>query len=162
MNRVILFFVTSLIALVLGWGVGSYITYNNTVEAMGKIPASPLIVKSVYDKGEHSVVFSFYNPGTLPLTITSESFIFKPGKETKQKGYEMANIPAHIVLPPMTITLVSLKLKKGTEKLKLGDVVMATLHYVHPLSTDVYTISHRFELGGKNDTFKGKKEGEKK
>ncbi len=149
MNRVSLFFVTSLIALVLGWGIGGYITYNKTIEAVGKIPASPIIVKSVYNREKHSVVFSILNLGTLPLTVVSESFIFKPGKESSQKRYELKNIPTNIPLVPLGITTVALKLKEGTQELKSGDIVMATLHYVHPLSNDVYTVSHKFEYTGK-------------
>ena len=149
MNRVVLFFVTSLLALVLGWGIGGYITYNKTIEAVGKIPASPIIVKSIYDRNNHAVVFSILNMGTLPLTVVSESFIFKPGKESSEKRYEMKNIPASIPLIPLGITTVALKLKEGTQELKSGDIVMATLHYVHPLSKDVYTVSHKFEFTGK-------------
>ena len=50
MNRVVLFFVSSIIAIMLGWGIGSYITYNNTIEAVGKIPGSPIVIGAVYDK----------------------------------------------------------------------------------------------------------------
>ncbi len=149
MNRVVLFFVTSILALVLGWGIGSYIAYNKTIEAVGKIPASPIIVKSVYDKSHHAVVFSILNLGTLPLTVVSESFIFKPGKESSEKRYKMENIPASIPLVPLGVTTVTLKLKKGTQELKSGDIVMATLHYIHPLSEDIYTVSHKFEYTGK-------------
>ena len=149
MNRVILFFVTSLLALVIGWGIGGYITYNKTIEAVGKIPASPIIVKSVYDRSHHAVIFSILNLGTLPLTVVSESFIFKPGKESSEKRYKMENIPASIPLVPLGITTVTLKLKEGTQELKSGDIVMVTLHYIHPLSDDIYTISHKFEYTGK-------------
>ncbi len=149
MNRVFLFFVTSLLALILGWGIGGYITYNKTLDAVGKIPGSPIIIKSAYDKSSHSVIFSILNPGTLPLTVISESFVFKPGKETSEKRYEMKNIPAQVPLIPLGITTVSLKLKEGSQELKAGDIVMATIHYVHPLSDDVYTVSHKFEYTGK-------------
>ncbi|SNZ03263.1 hypothetical protein SAMN06265182_0335 [Persephonella hydrogeniphila] len=149
MNRVFLFFLTSVVAIILGWGVGGYITYNKTIEAVGKIPASPIVVKTVYDRKNHTVVFSVLNTGTLPLTVVSESFVFKPGKESAEKQYKMENIPAHITLIPLGITTVSLKLKKGSQELKSGDIVMATLHYVHPLSDDIYTVSHKFEFTGK-------------
>ncbi len=149
MNRVVFFFISSLLALVLGWGIGGYIAYNKTIDAVGKIPASPIIVKSVYDREKHAVVFSFLNPGTLPLTVIGEDFIFKPGKESKEKNYEIKNIPANIPLVPLGITTVALKLKEGTQELKTGDIVMATIHYIHPLSSDIYTVSHKFEYTGK-------------
>ncbi len=145
MNKTVIFFVTSIIAIFLGWGIGSYITYNNTIEKVGKIPASPIITLAEYDKKTHSVLLSILNPGTTPLTVTSKSFVFKPGKETAEKSYEMTNIPANIILPPLTITAVALNLKKNTNALKTGDVVMSTITYTHPLSKDTYTVSHRFE-----------------
>ena len=149
MNRVLVFFISSLLALLIGWGIGGYITYNNTIDKVGQIPASPIVVKSVYNKEAHAVIYSVYNPGTVPLTVTNQSFIFKPGKETTQKAYEVANIPVNIILPPLTTAIVRMNLKKGTEKLKQGDIILSTLHYVHPLSNDVYTVSHRFEYTGK-------------
>jgi hypothetical protein len=134
-----------LIALILGWGIGSYITYNNTIEKIGKIPGSPIIVSAKYDKENHAVIFSVLNPGTLPLKVVSQSFVFKPGKETSQTEYAIENIPVSIPLIPMGITSVALKLKSGTPELKKGDIVMTTLHYTHPLSKDLYSVTHKFE-----------------
>jgi len=151
MNRVILFLVSSAIAILLGWGTGSYITYNKTMEAVGKIPASPIVVNVSYNKSTHSVIYSMFNPGTLPLTITAQSFIFKPGKETSEKKYSVQNIPVNIPLIPLGITTVSLKLKKGTKELMQGDIVQTTFHYKHPLSTDVYTVTHTFEYEKKEN-----------
>jgi len=147
MNRVVLFFVTSIIAIMLGWGIGGYITYNNTIEAVGKIPASPIIIGAVYDKSAHSVILSVMNPGTLPLTVKEESFTFKPGKQSSQKAYAVENIPVNIPLIPMGITTVAIKLKKETQELKVGDIVNTTLKYVHPLSKDEYFVKHGYEHG---------------
>ncbi len=149
MNKITIFFITSLIAIFLGWGIGSYITYNNTIEQVGKIPASPIITLAQYDKKNHAVLLSILNSGTIPLTVISKSFVFKPGKDSKQKSYEMANIPANIVLPPLAVTIVALDLKKGSNPLEAGDIVMSTIHYTHSLSKDVYTVSHKFEYTGK-------------
>ncbi|WP_456384585.1 hypothetical protein [Persephonella sp.] len=149
MNRVTIFFVTSVIAIMLGWGIGSYITYNNTIEAVGKIPGSPIVVRAVYDKPTHSVLFSVFNPGTLPLTVTKQSFIFKPGKESSQKGYQVQNVPVNIPLVPLGITTVAIKLKKDTQELKTGDMVNITLEYIHPLSADKYYVKHGYEHTGK-------------
>ncbi|WP_029522344.1 hypothetical protein [Persephonella sp. KM09-Lau-8] len=147
MNRVVLFFVSSVIAIMLGWGIGSYITYNNTIEAVGKIPGSPIVIGAVYDKPTHSVVLSIMNPGTLPLTVKEESFIFKPGKQSSQQAYTVEHIPVNIPLIPMGITTVAIKLKKGTPELKTGDIVKTTLKYVHPLSKDEYFVKHGYEYG---------------
>ncbi|NPA12363.1 MAG: hypothetical protein GXO45_00085 [Aquificae bacterium] len=145
MNRITVFFVVAVVGILLGWGIGSYLTYNKTMEAVGKIPASPIVVKALYDKPIHAIVFSVFNPGTVPLNIKRQSFVFKPGKETTEKGYSMQNIPVDIPLPPLTITTVVIKLKKDTQELKVGDVVNVELEYIHPLSPDRYIVKHGYE-----------------
>jgi hypothetical protein len=146
MNRVLFFLISSILAIILGWGIGSYITYNNTIEAIGKIPGSPIVVNAEYDKKNHRVVFSVLNPGTVPIYIKAQSLVFKPGKQTKQEAYAIQNIPVDIPLVPMGLTSVNINLKKGTPALQIGDVVMITLHYVHPLSKDIYSVVHSFEF----------------
>ena len=137
------------LALFLGWGIGSFFTQASVSKAIATIPASPIVVKAKYHKAEHAIVYSILNPGGMPETIVQEAFVFKPGKETKEKAYVVSNIPVHITLPPGETTEVVMKLKSGTEELHLGDVVLATFTYVHPLSTDLYTVVHSFEMGMK-------------
>lgn len=137
------------LALFLGWGIGSFFTQTSISKAIATIPASPIILEAKYRKAEHAIVYSILNPGGMPETIVQEAFVFKPGKETKEKAYVVSNIPVHITLPPGETTEVVMKLKSGTEKLHLGDVVLATFTYVHPLSTDLYTVVHSFEMGMK-------------
>jgi len=151
MNRVLFFIISSILAIILGWGIGTYITYNNTIERIGKIPASPIIKEATYDKKNHTIVFSVLNPGTLPLYVKAQSLVFKPGKESKEKEYTVENIPVDIPLIPMGITTVNIQLKKGTSKLKSGDIVMITLHYVHSLSQDIYSVVHSFEYSKEKD-----------
>jgi hypothetical protein len=88
--------------------------------------------------------YSLLNPGTVPLTIVEKSIVFTPGKESKEKRYVLADIPAQVTLPPGAVTIVSFELKPETEKLKLGDVVVVTFVYKHPLSKDLYTVVHPF------------------
>ncbi len=141
--------VSIFVALVLGWTIGSFFTGRNVEKVIASIPGSPIVVNAVYNKEHHSIVYSILNPGGTPLTIVNESFVFTPGKETKEKGYIVSHVPVHVNLPPGTITAVELKLKEGTEKLKLGDAVLATFTYVHPLSPDLYTVAHPFKMGVK-------------
>ena len=148
--------VIALAGIVVGAGSGSYLTYNNLMRKVGSIPASPIVMQAKYDREKHQINYSILNPGTLPLTIVEKSFVFRPGKETKEKAYVVADIPASITLPPGAVTMVSLKLKEETEKLKVGDVVVVTFTYTHPLSRDLYTVVHPFTYGG---NLKEKKEG---
>ena len=150
--------VIALVGIVVGAGSGSYLTYNNVMRKVGSIPASPVVLQAKYDKKKHQIDYSILNPGTLPLTIVEKSFVFRPGKETKEKAYVVADIPANIALPPGAVTMVSLKLKEETEKLKIGDVVVVTFTYTHPLSKDLYTVVHPFTYseGTKNSVKEGK------
>ncbi len=149
--------VIALAGIVVGAGSGSYLTYNNLMRKVGSIPASPIVMQAKYDREKHQINYSILNPGTLPLTIVEKSFVFRPGKETKEKAYVVADIPASITLPPGAVTMVSLKLKEETEELKTGDVVVVTFTYTHPLSRDLYTVVHPFTYGG--NLKKQKKEG---
>ncbi|NPA49554.1 MAG: hypothetical protein GXO20_06185 [Thermodesulfobacteria bacterium] len=141
--------ISVLLALFVGWAIGSFFTETSVSKAIASIPASPIVIDAKYDREEHSIVYSILNPGGMPETIVQQAFVFKPGKETREKGYVVSNIPVHITLPPGETTEVIMKLKAGTEKLHLGDVVLATFTYVHPLSTDLYTVVHPFEMGAK-------------
>jgi hypothetical protein len=147
----------SLVALFLGWGIGEFFGTRSIEKIVTSIPASPIVVDAKYNKENHSIVYSMLNPGGLPITIVNESFIFTPGKESSEKGYVISHIPVHIVLPPGVITKVEMKLKSGTEKLKVGDAVLATFSYVHPLSPDVYTVAHPFTMGVKRAVKNSKK-----
>ncbi len=143
----IVLIVVTIVAIFLGWTIGSFFTGTTVTKAISSIPASPVIVKAEYDKDSHSINYSVLNPGGTEITIIQQSFIFKPGKESKEKGYIVSNVPVNLKLPPGVITKLQLKLKKGTEKLKLGDILLSTFSYVHPLSSDIYTVAHSFEMG---------------
>jgi len=142
----------SIVALILGWGIGSFFTERSVAKLVASIPASPIVVDAHYNREKHMITYSILNPGGTPLTIVDESFVFTPGKNSQQKAYIVSHVPIHQVLPPGVITQVKLKLKAGTEKLQIGDAVLATFTYVHPLSPDIYTVTTPFKLGmnGKN------------
>ncbi len=147
----------ALAGLIVGGGVGSYFTSNKLLKQFQNIPGSPIILNAVYNKEKHLITYTVSNPGTLPITIIEKAFVFKPGKETKEKGYILSNIPANITIPPLSVLAVQLKLKEGTEKLKVGDLVIATFTYKHPLSKDFYNVVHTFEYkGGKEKKEEGK------
>jgi len=150
------------VTLFLGWAVGTFFTQRTVAKVVATIPGSPIVVDAKYDKEKHAVLYSILNPGGMPLTVVEESFVFTPGKKSKEEGYVVSHIPVHVVLPPGVVTTVELKLKAGTEKLKLGDAVLATFTYVHPLSKDLYSVIHPFTLGVKKEKGEGKaKEGGK-
>ncbi|NPB06039.1 MAG: hypothetical protein GXO03_00375 [Aquificae bacterium] len=146
------FLISALIALaglMVGGGTASYLTYNKLIRQFQNIPGSPIILTAVYDKEKHILLYTITNPGTTPLTIVEKALVFTPGKESKEQAYILSNIPANVVLPPLSTVVVELKLKAETEELKPGDVVVATFTYQHPLSDDLYTVVHTFEHGPK-------------
>ncbi|ADU96663.1 hypothetical protein [Thermovibrio ammonificans] len=145
-------------SLVLGWAIGEFFTGRTVAKVLATIPGSPIVLDAKYDKEHHSIVYSILNPGGTPLTIVDESFVFTPGNESKEKAYVVSHVPVHIVLPPGVATKVELKLKPGTEKLHIGDAVLATFTYVQPLSNDLYTVIHPFKMGMKPENLKEKAE----
>ncbi len=136
--------------LFLGWAIGTFFTERTVAKAIATIPGSPIVLSAKYDKTKHSIFYSILNPGGMPLTIVEESFVFTPGKESKEKGYVVSHLPVHVVLPPGVVTQVELKLKAGTEELHIGDAVLATFTYIHPLSKDLYSVIHPFTMGVKS------------
>jgi hypothetical protein len=141
------------IFLTLGWSIGSFFTQRSASKVLANLPASPIVLKAQYVKKKHAIDYSIFNPGGVPLTIIEESFVFTPGNHTTQKAYLVSDVPVKVVLPPQATTSVELKLKAGTKHLKLGDAVLATFTYIHPLSRDFYTVAHTFKMkkakGGK-------------
>ncbi|SNR80318.1 hypothetical protein [Desulfurobacterium atlanticum] len=137
------------IGLILGWSIGTFFTGVSVAKVVASIPASPIVTNVTYNKEKHELTYEMLNPGGMPLTIVEESFIFTPGKNSKEKGYVLSNIPVKVVLAPGAVTKVVLKLKPGTEKLEIGDAVLATFTYVTPVTRDLYTIIHPFTMGEK-------------
>ncbi|WP_457568348.1 hypothetical protein [Desulfurobacterium sp.] len=135
------------IGLFLGWSIGTFFTGVTAAKVVASIPASPIVTEVSYNRSKHELTYSMLNPGGMPLSIVRESFVFTPGGKSKEKGYVVSDIPVKVTLPPGVVTKVVLKLKPGTEKLEVGDAVLATFTYVTPLSTDLYTVVHPFKMG---------------
>ncbi len=142
MRKTVLFTLIGLIGLLLGLGVGGFLTYNRTVAELGSIPASPIVVGTVYDRENHTIVYAISNPGPVPLQLVDHTLVFTPGEETEEPAYVLTNVPVNMVLPPFTVTSVALDLKADTAELQVGDAVATTLAYTHPLSSDLYSVYH--------------------
>ena len=147
------------VALVLGWTIGEFFTGRTVAKVVASIPASPIVVDAKYDKTKHAVIYSITNPGGVPITIVDESFVFTPGSKSKEKAYVVSHIPVKIEIPPRVTSSVELKLKSGTENLKVGDAVLATFTYVYPLSKDIYTVVHLFTMGVNSGSISTSKKG---
>ncbi len=142
MRKTLFFTLIGLIGLLLGLGIGGFLTYNRTVAELGSIPASPIVVGTVYDRENHSIVYAVSNPGPVPLQLVDHTLVFTPGEESEEPAYVLTNVPLNLVLPPFTVTSVALDLKADTAQLQVGDAVATTLAYTHPLSTDLYSVYH--------------------
>ncbi len=138
----------ALVGLLIGGGTGSYLGFNRAIRMIERLPASPIVLNAAYNGKHHSIVYSVYNPGTVPLKMVEGSFVFTPGKKSTQGEYILSHIPLNVTLKPASVTLVEMRLKEGTQKLHLGDVVVGTLSYTHPFSPDVYTVIHPFTYEG--------------
>ncbi len=144
-----LILIIALAGLLVGGGAGNYLGFYRAMGLIGKLPASPIVLNAVYNEKHNSIVYSIYNPGTVPLEMVEGSFVFTPGKKSTQGEYILSHIPLGVTLKPSSVTLVEMRLKEGSQKLQLGDVVVGTLSYTHPFSPDVYAVIHPFTYEGK-------------
>ena len=147
--------ISLLLALFVGLGAGVYIQSSRTQAVLASIPASPIVVSAVYEPEKTQVVFELYNPGVLPIQLVDHSVVFKPGPESGEEAYALAAVPIGISIPGQTSVKVTLALKPGSEELKVGDVVAGTITYTHPLSTDIYAVTHIFKLGAEGEEAAG-------
>jgi len=140
-----------LVALVVGLGAGAYIQSSRAKALLSSIPPSPVVLSAEYQKEKKQVVFEVYNPGFLPLLLVDQSVVFTPGPESKEKAYALAAVPLNLSLPAQGTVRVTLALKPESEELKAGDVVAGTLTYTHPLSMDLYAVTHAFKFGDREE-----------
>ncbi len=136
-----------LVSLLVGLGAGVYIQASRTRAALAAVPPSPVVLSATYQPEKKQVVFEVYNPGYLPLLLVDQSVVFTPGPESKEKAYALAAVPLNLTLPAQGTVRVTLALKPESEELKAGDVVAGTIAYTHPLSPDVYAVTHLFKYG---------------
>jgi len=145
-NPVSSLILTAVVALIVGLGAGAYLGASRAYAALKEVPASPIVRSAEYDKAKNELVFELFNPGVLPLTLVDESVVFTPGAKSTEKGYALAAVPLDVALPGGAALKVQLALKADSEELKPGDVVAGTITYTHPLSKDVYSVTHLFKM----------------
>jgi hypothetical protein len=58
----------------------------------------------------------------------------------------MAAAPLGIDLAPLTELEVNVKLKPEAKDLQIGDVLAASISYMHPFSKDFYVLTHVFKV----------------
>ncbi len=146
-QRIWLILIIAVLGLFIGFGAGGYLTANRVITAMEQIPASPIILDTVYEKEANQLVMSVFNPGPVPLRLQSYTVTFTPGTETEEEAYVISEIPVELTLPPFEVATVAVNLKEHTEELAVGDLVTLSIFYTHPLSADVYSIIHPYMQG---------------
>jgi len=140
-----------LVALLVGLGAGAYIQSSRVQAVLTSVPPSPVVLSADYQREKKQIVLEVYNPGFLPLLLVDQSVVFTPGPESKEKAYALAAVPLNLSLPAQTTVRVTLALKPESEDLKAGDVVAGTLTYTHPLSPDLYAVTHLFKVGAQEE-----------
>ncbi len=143
-KRVWIILIIALLGLFIGFSAGGYLTTNRVMRAVEQIPASPLVLDTVYDKEQNQLALSILNPGPLPLRLQNHTITFTPGSETEEAAYVVSNIPMDVTIPPFEMAIVVINLKEHTADLQVGDLVTVSIFYTHPLSPDVYTVIHPY------------------
>ncbi len=139
--------ISLVLALLVGLGAGAYIQASRSQAALVAVPPSPVVLSATYKPDKKQVVLEVHNPGYLPLLLVDQSVVFTPGPESKEKAYALAAVPLNLTLPAGQTARVTLALKPESEALKAGDVVAGTITYTHPLSPDLYAVTHLFKYG---------------
>jgi len=144
---------TLVIALLLGFAIGSFSAASRARTAVADAEAlaagiapSPVVTSARYDKANGALVLRVFNPGLVPLRLIDQSLVFKPGAASKQEAYALAAVPLGVDLAPLSVVEVKLDLKPKSQKLEVGDVLAASISYVHPYSKDFYTLTHVFSV----------------
>ncbi len=150
-RRIWLILIIAVLGLFIGFGAGGYLTANRVITAMEQIPASPIVLDTVYEKEANQLALSLFNPGPVPLRLQNYTVTFTPGSETKEAAYVISEIPIDLTLPPFEVVTVLANLKEHTETLAVGDLVTLSIFYTHPLSPDVYSIIHPYMQGASEE-----------
>jgi len=143
-KRVWIILIIALLGLFIGFSAGGYLTSHRVMRAVEQIPASPIVLDTVYDKEQGQLALSILNPGPLPLHLENHTVTFTPGSETDEAAYVVSNIPMDVTLPPFEMAIVVINLKEHTADLQVGDLVTVSIFYSHPLSPDVYSVLHPY------------------
>ena len=150
-KRVWLILFIALLGLFIGFGAGGYLTANRVITAMEQIPASPIVLNTLYEKEQNQLALTLFNPGPVPLRLESYTVTFTPGSETEEAAYVISEIPVQLALPPFETVTMFVNLKEQTAELAVGDLVTMSIFYTHPLSPDVYSIIHPYTQGASSE-----------
>ena len=141
-------FLLSLITVVgvlIGYITGSFVTRTYTLKRIAEVPASPVVVSSIYDSSQHAILVGLHNPGFVPIHLVNYSLVFTPGQYTTEGGYVLAPVNLNTILPPQETIILTLSLKEHTQALAMGDVVTGTIVYTYEGLPEVYQLIHTFE-----------------
>jgi hypothetical protein len=134
---------TVIVGLLVGMGVGGFITYTSTAKYVKSIPGAPIVVGAKYDGDKNALVLDIFNSGGLPITVNAGGLVFKP---QKGEGYTIANIPLNAVIPGGTIARIEIKLKENSN-VQTGDLISGTVIYTYPYIPEVYSTTFRLTVG---------------
>ncbi len=140
--------ITIIAGLLVGMGIGGFLTYTSTAKYLSGIPGAPIVVGAKYNKEKNALVLSIFNSGGLPLTVVSAGLVYKP---VKGEGYTLTNIPVNVNIPSGSITEIEIKLKENSSTVK-GDILSGSLVYNYPYIPQIYTTTFSFTVGKEYQT----------
>ncbi len=142
---VLLLSVITTVGLIIGYITGSFLTRTYTLKRIAEIPASPVVVSSIYDSVQHAIVVGLHNPGLVPINLINYSLVFTPGEYTTEAGYFLAPVNLNMKLDPQETVILTLSLKQHTQTLAAGDIVTGTIVYTYDQLPEVYQLIHTFK-----------------
>ncbi len=144
--------VFTLLALLVGWGTGSYLTSARATAALANLPAAPVVLSAAYDKQDRRLTLTVSNPGLVPIELLDKTLVFRPA--SGKGGWELARAPLPggvVELAPGSIEALVLELKEGSPDLKIGDVLASSLTYRYANLPDLYQLTHLYRSGSGSD-----------
>ncbi|NPB04807.1 MAG: hypothetical protein GXO08_00265 [Aquificae bacterium] len=132
----------SIVGVLLGMGLGGFITYRGLQGLIESVPGSPVVVGAEYDRAANELVLTVFNPGGLPLTVLNGDLVFKPAEG---EGYSVANVPINTVIPGQSVATLRIRLKEQT--VKPGDVIKGGFTYRYPYIGQLYYTSYPLTVG---------------
>ena len=141
---VLLLSMITVVGVLIGYITGSFITRTYTLKRIAEVPASPIVVSSIYDSSQHAILIGLQNPGFVPINLINYSIVFTPGEHTTETGYFLTPVTLNMTLAPQETIILTLSLKKHTQALAVGDVVTGTIVYAYEGFPEVYQLIHTF------------------
>jgi len=134
---------TVVVGLLVGMGVGGFISYTTTKDYLKSVPGAPLVVGAGYDEDKNALVLDVYNSGGLPIAVSEGQLVFKP---KEGEGYAIASVPIRTTIPSTSIVRIEIKLKEQTV-VKEGDLISGTIVYAYPYIPQIYTATFKLTFG---------------